>query len=125
MALELKGDTGGAIAEYKKALELNDDPSGLAFIAHAEASMGHQSEARALLAQLTDAATKRYAQPYAFALVHLALGEKDEALDWLERAVEERGATYFNFIKVDPFFDPLRGDPQFEAVVQKVAGEKP
>jgi TolB-like protein/Flp pilus assembly protein TadD len=125
MALELKGDTGGAIAEYKKALELNDDPSGLAFIAHAEASVGHQSEARALLAQLTDAATKRYAQPYAFALVHLALGEREQALDWLERAVEERGATYFNFIKVDPFFDPLRGDPQFEAVVQKVAGEKP
>jgi TolB-like protein/Flp pilus assembly protein TadD len=125
MALELKGDTGRAIAEYKKALELNDDPSGLAFIAHAEASMGHQNEARALLAQLTDAATKRYAQPYAFALVHLALGEREQALDWLERAVEERGATYFNFIKVDPFFDPLRGDPRFEAVVQKVAGEKP
>jgi hypothetical protein len=65
MALELKGDTDGAIAEYKKALELNDDPVGLAFIAHAEASTGRQSEAREILAQLTEAAKKRYVQHYA------------------------------------------------------------
>jgi eukaryotic-like serine/threonine-protein kinase len=125
MALELKGDTESAIVEYKKAFELNDDPVGLAFIAHAEAGRGRQDKARELLAQLTEAAGKRYVQPYAFALIYLALGEKDQALDWLERAVQERGATYFNFIKVIPFFDPLRGDPRFEAVVQKVAGEKP
>jgi TolB-like protein/Flp pilus assembly protein TadD len=124
MALELKGDLGGAIAEYKTALELNDDPAGLAFIGHAEASMGHQSEAREILAQLTQAAKRRYVQPYAFALIHLALGEKDQSLNWLEKAAQERGATYFNFIKVDPFFDLLRGDPRFEAVVQGVTGEK-
>lgn len=46
MALELKGGTEGAIAEYRKAFELNDDPAGLAFIAHAEASIGRQSQAR-------------------------------------------------------------------------------
>jgi tetratricopeptide (TPR) repeat protein len=125
IALELKGDTEGAIAEYKKALELNDDPAGLAFIGHAYASIGRQSEARDLLAQLTEAARTRYVQPYAFALIYLALGEKDRALDWLERGTSDRGGTYLAFIKVDPFFDPLRGDPRFEAVVQKVAGEKP
>ena len=124
MALELKGDTEGAIAEYNKALELNDDPVGLAFIAHAEASMGRQSEAREILAQLTEAAKKRYVQHYAFALIHLALGEKDQALDWLEKGVQARGGSYLCFIKVDPFFDPLRGDPRFEAVVQKVVGPK-
>ena len=125
MALELKGDTEGAIAEYNKALELNDDPAGLAFIAHAEASSGRKDKAHEFLAQLTEAATKRYVQPYAFALAHLALGEKDQALDWLERGTRDRGGTYLAFIKVDPFFDPLRGDPRFEAVVQKVAGGKP
>jgi TolB-like protein len=124
IALELKGDLGGAIVEYKRALELNNDPAGLAYVGHAEARNGRQSEAREMLAQLTESAKKRYVQPYAFALIHLALGEKDQALDWLERAAQERGATYLNFIKVDPFFDPLRGDPRFEALVQKVAGEK-
>ena len=121
MALELKGDTQGAIAEYKRAIELNDDPSTLAFLAHAYASIGHQEEARQLLAQLTEKAKTRYVQPYAFALVHLGLGEKDQALDWLEKAVQGAGATFLNFIKTDAFFDPLRGDPRFEKVVQKVA----
>jgi TolB-like protein/Tfp pilus assembly protein PilF len=124
MALELKGDTEGAIAEYKRAFELNDEPATLAFITHAEASLGRQDEARRLLAQLTEEARTRYVQPYAFALVHLGLGEKDQALDWLERGVQGTGATFLNFIKVDAFFDPLRGDPRFEAVVRKVAGEK-
>jgi tetratricopeptide (TPR) repeat protein len=124
MALELKGDTEGAIVEYKRAFELNDEPATLAFIAHAEASLGRQDEARRLLAQLTEEARTRYVQPYAFALVHLGLGEKDQALDWLERGVQGAGATFLNFIKVDAFFDPLRGDPRFEAVVRKVAGEK-
>ena len=125
MAFELKGDTQSAIAEYKRAMELNDDPSTLAFLAHAYASIGRQEEARQLLAQLTEKAKTRYVQPYAFALVHLGLGEKDQALDWLEKAVQGAGATFLNFIKTDAFFDPLRGDPRFEAVVQKVAGEMP
>jgi serine/threonine-protein kinase len=122
MALELKGDTQAAIAEYKKAFELNDDPAGLAFIAHAEAAMGHQDEARKLLIQLVDAAKSRYVQPYAFALTYLALGDKDQTLNWLEQGVRDRGATFLQFIKTDAFFDPLRGDPRFEAIVQKVAG---
>jgi TolB-like protein len=122
MALELKGDPQAAIAEYKKAFELNDDPAGLAFIAHAEAAMGHQDEARKLLAQLVDAAKSRYVQPYAFALTYLALGDKDQTLNWLEQGVRDRGATFLQFIKTDAFFDPLRGDPRFEAIVQKVAG---
>jgi serine/threonine-protein kinase len=122
MALELKGDTQAAIAEYKKAFELNDDPAGLAFIAHAEAAMGHQDEARKLLIQLVDATKSRYVQPYAFALTYLALGDKDQTLNWLEQGVRDRGATFLQFIKTDAFFDPLRGDPRFEAIVQKVAG---
>jgi TolB-like protein/Flp pilus assembly protein TadD len=124
MALELKGDTQAAIAEYKKAFELNDDPAGLAFIAHAQAAMGRQDEARKRLIQLTDAAKLRYVQPYAFALIHLALGDKKQTLDWLEQGVRDRGATYLQFIKTDAFFDPMRGDPRFEAIVQKVSGTK-
>jgi TolB-like protein len=124
MALELKSDPIGAIGEYKRALELNDDPAGLAFIAHAEVSIGRQDEARKILVQLTEAARARYVQPYAFALIYLALGEKDQALNWLERGTQDRGGTYLCFIKVDPFFDPLRGDPRFEVVVQRVTGEK-
>jgi tetratricopeptide (TPR) repeat protein len=124
MALEAKGDFQAAIAEYNRAVALNDDPAILAYLAHAKASIGRNDEARNLLAQLTETAKTRYVQPYAFALVYLALGEKDQALDWLERGVQTGGATFLQFIKVDFFFDPLRGDPRFEAVVQKIVGPK-
>jgi TolB-like protein/Tfp pilus assembly protein PilF len=124
LALELKGDMAVAITEYERALELNDDPAGLGFLGHAQASAGRQDDARQILARLNDAAKTRYVQAYAFAVIHLALGEKDKALEWLNKASEERGATYFNFIKVDPYLDPLRGDPRFEALVQKVVGGK-
>jgi serine/threonine-protein kinase len=122
MALELKGDTDGAIGEYRRAIELDDDPTTLDFLAHVYASINHHEEARQLLAQMTEKAKTRYVPPYAFALVHLGLGEKEQALRWLEKGVQDAGATFLQFIKSDAFFDSLRGDPRFEAVVQRVAG---
>jgi len=120
LALELKGATSDAIAEYKKALELSDDPLVLAFVAHAEANTGRQNEARQILARLTEAAKTRYVPAYAFAVIHLGLGEKDQALDWLEKAARDHGGRNINHIKVEPYLDPLRGDPRFEALVSKI-----
>jgi len=120
LALELKGATSDAIAEYKKALALSDDPLVLAFVAHAEAKTGRQNEAREILARLTEAAKTRYVPAYAFAVIHLALGEKDQALDWLEKAARDHGGRNINLIKVEPYLDPLRGDPRFEALVSRI-----
>ncbi len=120
LALELKGATGEAIVEYRKAFELSDDPVVLALLAHAEVSIGKQNEARQILAQLTEEAKARYVPAYAFAVIHLALGEKDQALDWLEKAARDHDGLYINLIKVDPYLDPLRGDPRFEALVSRI-----
>ena len=120
LALELKGSTRDAIAEYERALELSDDPVVLAFVAHAEATTGRQNEAREILARLTEAAKTRYVSPYAFAVIHLALGEKDQALDWLEKAARDHAGPQINLIKVDPYLDPLRGDPRFETLVSAI-----
>jgi len=120
LALELKGATGEAIAEYRKAFELYDDPVVLALLAHAEVSIGKQNEARQILAQLTEEAKTRYVPAYAFAVIHLALGEKDQALDWLEKAARGHDGLFINLIKVDPYLDPLRGDPRFEALVSAI-----
>ena len=124
LALELKGAPGDAISEYQRAAELNDDPRVLAFIGHAKAIMGRETDARAILGQLTEASKTRYVSGYSFAVIHLGLGEKDQALDWLEKDAGERTGFEINFIKVDPYLDPLRGDPRFEALVQKVTGKK-
>jgi len=119
-ALELKGATGEAIAEYHKAFELSDDPMMLAMLAHAEASIGKQNQARQILGQLTEEAKARYVPAYAFAVIYLALGEKDHALDWLEQAALDHDGFYTNLIKVEPFLDPLRGDPRFETLVSRI-----
>jgi TolB-like protein/lipoprotein NlpI len=120
LSLELKGAPADAIVEYQRAAQLNDDPRVLAFIGHAEASIGRQTEARAILAQLTDASKTRCISGYSFAVIHLALGEKDQALDWLGKDAREGTGFEINFIKVDPYLDPLRNDPRFEALVSKV-----
>jgi TolB-like protein/Tfp pilus assembly protein PilF len=119
-ALELKGATGQAMAEYRKAFELNDDPVVLALLAHAEASIGKQNEARQILAQLTEEAKARYVPAYAFAVIHLSLGEKDQALDWLEKAARDHDGLYSIFFNVDQYLDPLRGDPRFEALISAI-----
>ena len=84
--------------------------------------MGRRDEALKILAQLQQLAPQRYVSDYTFALVHLALGEKEKAIAWLERAYEHRAGPDIMFIKLDPMFDPLRGDPRFERLVAKVAG---
>jgi len=122
LALELKGSPAEAIVEFQRAAELNDDPRVLAFVGHAMASTGKQTEAREMLAKLTEIAKTRYVSGYSFAVIHLALGEKDQALGWLEKDAREQTGFEINFIRVDPYLDSMRGDPRFEALVQQVAG---
>ena len=120
LTLELKGETAEAIAEYQKAFGLNDDPTMLAFVAHAEANAGRPNEARQILAQLTELAKTRYVPAYAFAVIHMALGEKDQAMEWLEKNVHDHASPATNLLTIDPYLDPLRGEPRFEALVAKV-----
>jgi len=123
-ALELKGQLHEALAEYKKAAELNDDPLVLGLLAQAYAKLGQRDEALKMLDELQQLAKRRYVANYSFALVHIALGEKDKAIDYLEHAYRDRGGPEISGIKVDPMLDPLRGDPRFEALVQKVFAAK-
>ena len=73
-----------------------------------------------ILARLSEEAKSRYVHAYSFALIYLALGDKERAIDEMERAYRERAAGDVFFIKVDPLLDDLRGNPRFEALVQKV-----
>jgi TolB-like protein/Tfp pilus assembly protein PilF len=123
-ALELKGQLPEALGEYKKAAELNDDPLVLGLLAHAYANLGQRDEALKRLEQLQQIATRRYVSNYTFALLDMGLGEKAKAIDCLERAYRDRVGPDVSLIKVDPMLDPLRGDPRFEALVQKVLAPK-
>ena len=122
-ALELKGLTEEAIAEYKEAIALNDDPLPRALLGHLYAKIGRKNEALANLKQLRElreSSKQRYVSPYNLALIHIGLGQKDEAIQLLEETYEERDGYNIAFLKVEPMLDPLRDDPRFEALVQKV-----
>jgi adenylate cyclase len=119
LALQCNGQLPEAIAQYKKAAELTDDPFVLAWLAQGYAKAGQRDEALKLLAQMEELATKRYVGAWSFAIVHLALGEKGKAIDELDRAFRERSDPFITFIKVSPLFDPLRGDPRFQALLAK------
>ena len=123
-ALEMKGLTENAIAEYQRAIALNDDPVPQALLGHLYAKIGKKNEARQILQQLHESSKQHYVSPYLFAMIHIGLGEKDRAIDFLEKTYEDRDGYSIAFIKVDPFLDPLHGDPRFEALVQKVFAAK-
>ena len=119
-ALEMKGLNEDAVAEYEKATALNDDPVPQALLGHLYAKMGRKDEARRILQRLRDSPKERYVSPYLFAMIHLGLGEKDRAIDFLEKTYEDRDGYNIAFIKVDPFLDPLHGDPRFEALAARI-----
>jgi TolB-like protein/Tfp pilus assembly protein PilF len=123
-ALEIKGFNEEAATHYKKAIELNDDPLPLALLGHLYARTGRRHEAQGILRQLRELSKQRYVLRFNLALVHIGLDEKDAAIDLLEQAYEQRDGYNIGFIKIDTSLDPLRGDPRFEALVQKIFGEE-
>ena len=123
-ALEMKGNLREALAEYKKAVELDDDPFVLALLGQAYAKVGQRDEALNILAQLSQIGAHRYVPSYSYALLHVALGEKDKAIEWLERSYQEGAGLDLIFLKVDPMLDPLQKEPRFQALVTKVFAPK-
>ena len=122
--LQFKGKLVEAIAEFQTSTELNNnDQYSLAMLGQAYARNGQMDEAQKILAGLREKAQSRYIAPYALAVVLTALGEKTHAIDELERGYNE-GGFYIALVTVDPLFDDLRGDPRFDALVQKIARGK-
>ena len=122
--LQFKGHLSEAIAEFQKAVDLNGDPDSLGMLGQAYARNGQKDEAQKILLRLNEEAKSRYVAPYATALVYLGLGEKERALDELERAYQRGDTNYLFVVRVDPMLDDLRGHPRFDALVQKIVGGK-
>jgi TolB-like protein/Tfp pilus assembly protein PilF len=119
-ALQMKGARDSAIAEYQKAQALNDDPSVLGLLAYVYAASGNKTEALKILDQLQELFKQRYVAAYSFALLYLGLGNKEEALHWLEKSYQDRAGSDIGYIRVDPLLDSLHGDPRFEALAEKI-----
>jgi TolB-like protein/Tfp pilus assembly protein PilF/class 3 adenylate cyclase len=123
-ALQFKGDLPGAIAEYTKAQELGADPSIRVRMAAAKAQLGDKDAAVRILAELEEARRNREIPGASLAVLYVSLGNRAEAIRCLEQSAADHDTQDVAWIKVYPTWDPLRGDPRFEALVQKVVGPK-
>jgi TolB-like protein/tetratricopeptide (TPR) repeat protein len=119
-ALELKGTIPEAIAEYQKATALSDDPVPKGYLGHLYATIGRKDEALKILDQLRQMRAQHYTSAYSLALIYLGLGDRAEALNWLEQGYRERDGFNIGPIRADPLLTPLRSDPRFEALAEKI-----
>ena len=90
-----------------------------ALFAHVYAASGRGDQARAILDRLKEQSQGGYVSPCDIAEIHAALGEKDQAFEWLEKAYEVRSSD-LRFLKVSPLMDSLRSDPRFVDLLRRV-----
>jgi tetratricopeptide (TPR) repeat protein len=111
------GDADRAIAVFER--RHTELPANYGNLVEAYAMAGRKADAYAALAKMQERAGTAYVPAYDFAAAYLSLGEQDTALDWLERAFEER-AQYLPHLPADPAFDSLHGNWRFERLVERL-----
>jgi len=114
------GQAEEAIPDLEKtATMMHRSPGALELLATAHARAGHRAEALRLLEELKQRRKTGYVQATSFINPNLGLGNYDEAFVWFERAYHEREGI-LQWLKVHPFFDPVRGDPRFADLLHRV-----
>jgi len=108
-----------AIAEFKTAASFGNNAGTRLALAYGYAMAGKQDEALKTLDELKTSHKGVNSVPYRVAAVHLALGDKDQAIEWLNKDYEEMD-NWMNQLKVDPVMDPLRSDPRFQLLLHKM-----
>jgi tetratricopeptide (TPR) repeat protein len=120
LGYEQKGQYREALEEFQAAVELSSRlPLFLGSLGHCLALAGKPDEAREIMQEVCDPQRQKYCSPYSMAVIHLGLGETAAALDWLERACDER-ATWMIFLNVHPYFDSLRNDARFQKLISRL-----
>jgi adenylate cyclase len=119
-----KGDTAGAISELQKSKAPDPGAWYQGFLGYAYAISGDRAKAEQSLRELEDVAKRQYVSPTAFATIYLGLGEKQKALDSLEKAYEQQDSACW-YLKIDQIYDSVRNEPRFQALGQKIFGSNP
>src|SRR5438477_4386856 len=117
-----------AIAEWSKALHLSGATEDASLLEGIYADSGFDAAVHALAQKQLErikekTARGEYVPAVEYVTAYMRLGDKEQAFAWLAKASEERNRLAFE-IKVNPIFDPLRGDLRFESLLQKVFAPK-
>ena len=119
-SFEQKHMNSEAIAELQKtAPNAAWSPVMRGALGYANAVAGDRREALNIAEDLETEAKNQYVSAFDIALIYLGLGDKAQAISWLERAYQER-SSYLIYLKVDPRFDGLRTEPRFQELLRRM-----
>ena len=109
-----------AIGAFEKALPPSERDAGvLMSLAYADAAAGRRGEIPKLVEEAKEKTTRMYVPIYRIAAVYVALGDKEQALEWLEKSYQD-DFSWMVWLKVDPVMDPLRSDPRFQNLLRRM-----
>lgn len=119
LALTQLGRFDDAEAALQTSKRLSDDRDVVAALGRLWAMQGLVDQAEAAIAELHDRSRSTFVTAYAQATIEAALGRKDEAFAWLDRALDER-SYWLIYLDVDPALDPLREDVRFARIRERM-----
>jgi len=123
-ALSGNGQNEEAIPVLNKALALSGgSPAVMGVLVRAYARAGHRAEALQLLEELKRRQKRGYVPAAAFINAYLGLEDTNQVFVWCERAYQEH-SNILQWLKVHPFFDPVRDDPRFADLLHRVGLDK-
>ncbi len=120
LTLALEGQLDESVRVLREAVTMPGSGSyTLGTLGFALAKSGKTHEAESILAELELRGEREYVSPVALATVCIGLGMHERALDWAERAFDDRRG-WLAYLTVNPMLDPLRDQPRFQALVRRV-----
>ena len=125
LSLQQQGDWAGLVEEARRQIrELDPEAEELARLENDDPKDAARTVWEWRLRHMEIHAQTAFVAPADLAQLHMALGNQDRALQLLEEGFELRAGWILPFLTVDPLFDPLRGDPRFDDLVTRIAGDE-
>ena len=108
-----------ALHHRQKMLSVTGNNELAIEIGHEFKRSGYDAALRKCVDELHQQSQFRYVSPIDFATIYVQLGEQEKALDWLDKAFEER-TMYLSFLKIRPTWESLHSNPRYIDLVQRI-----
>jgi tetratricopeptide (TPR) repeat protein len=123
MALTMQGRFPEALESQKRALEIDPNPGMQTFLAVVQASAGNKAEAEKLVHNIENVARRQYICNYEISQVYAALGERDQAMKWLNRGLDQQ-CDCMIWLQGEPWMEPLRADSRYLDLIKRVGFDR-